>query len=64
MTVVVAWATIAAALGGLMRNVGPWWRVALGCAAWPALPAVVVVSYVRYRVKRTSKAAVCPKPNY
>lgn len=52
MTLVAVWAAVAAALGGLMRKTGPWWRVAIGCAAWPAWPAVVGVSYVRWRRRR------------
>lgn len=52
MTLVAAWAAIATALGALMRKAGPWWRVTLGCAAWPAWPAIAGVSYARYRVKR------------
>lgn len=52
MTLVVAWAAVGAALGGLLRKTGPWWRVMLGCAAWPAWPAVVGVSYARHRARR------------
>lgn len=52
MTIVAAWAAVAATLGGLMRNMGPWWRVALGCAAWPVWPAIAGVSYARWRRRR------------
>lgn len=52
MTLVAAWAMVAAALGVVMRRVGPWPRVVIGCAAWPAWPAIVGVSYARYRARR------------
>lgn len=52
MTLVAAWAAVAAALGVLMRRAGPWPRVAIGCAAWPAWPAIIGVSYARYRARR------------
>lgn len=55
MTAVVAWLGVAAGLGVLMRRVGPWWRVALGCAVWPAWPAIAGVSYARWRVRRARR---------
>ncbi len=52
MRLVVAWVSVATSLGVLMRRVGPWWRVVLGCAVWPAWPAIIAVSYARYRTKK------------
>ena len=49
-----AWASVALVLVAFLRKVGPWWRVALGCAAWPAWPAIVGVSYARFRKRRRS----------
>ncbi len=55
MTIIVTWATVTVALGGLLRKTGPWWRVALGCAAWPVWPAVAGVSYARWHRRKTRK---------
>lgn len=55
MSFVAAWIGVAAGLGMLMRRVGPWWRVALGCAAWPTWPAIAGVSYARWRRRRARK---------
>src|SRR5882672_12269181 len=52
VTIVVVWAAITAALGGLMRKTGPWWRVALGCAAWPVWPVIAGISYARHRARK------------
>lgn len=55
MSLVATWIGVATGLGVLMRRTGLWWRVALGCAAWPAWPAVAGVSYVRWRLRKTRK---------
>lgn len=55
MSLIAAWVGVAASLGVLMRRVGPWWRVALGCAAWPAWPAIAGLSYARWRRRRARR---------
>lgn len=55
MTAVAAWLGVATGLVVLMRRAGPWWRVALGCAAWPAWPAIAGVSYARWRARQARK---------
>ncbi len=55
MNLVAAWVGVTVGLGVLMRKAGPWWRVALGCAAWPAWPAIAGMSYARWRRRRAQK---------
>lgn len=52
------WAIVAATLGVLLRKAGPWWRVAIGCAAWPVWPALIGVSYARYRARKARRSDV------
>lgn len=52
MTLMATWATVATVLGAFMRKAGPWWRVTLGCAAWPTWPVIIGVSYARYRARK------------
>lgn len=50
--IVAIWLGGAAAISGFLRNVGPWWKIALGSLAWPALPFLAMGSYARFRIRR------------
>lgn len=53
---VVIWLGVAVTLGVALRKAGPWWRVSLGSAAWPLLPAIAVASKLRHTYKRRKLA--------
>lgn len=51
------WLGIAGLLIFTLRKAGPWWRVALGALAWPALPFVAAVSKFRHAQRRRAQVA-------
>ncbi len=49
---IAIWLGVAAAISGVFRNTGPWYRVAVGSLAWPTVPFLAAGSYYRHRARR------------